>query len=76
MLAVAIEAKNKTDTGWVAFYDASDLHFVSAHYVGALPDMLTFTPNGKQLIIAFEDEPSIGNYAVDPEGEIAILDIR
>ncbi|WP_160061142.1 choice-of-anchor I family protein [Psychromonas sp. L1A2] len=76
LLAVAIEAKNKTDTGWVAFYDTSDLHFLSAHYVGALPDMLTFTPNGKQLVIALEGEPSVGNYAVDPEGEIAILDIR
>ena len=76
LLAVAIEAKNKTESGWVAFYDTSDLRFISAHYVGALPDMLTFTPNGKQLVIALEGEPSIGNYAIDPEGEIAILDIH
>ena len=76
LLAVAIEAKNKTESGWVAFYDTSDLRFISAHYVGALPDMLTFTPNGKQLVIVLEGEPSIGNYAIDPEGEIAILDIH
>ena len=76
LLAVAIAAKTKTDAGWVAFYDTSDLRFISAHYVGALPDMLTFTPNGKQLVIALEGEPSVGNSAVDPEGEIAILDIN
>ncbi|MBB1272490.1 choice-of-anchor I family protein [Psychromonas sp. SR45-3] len=76
LLAVAIEAKTKTDAGWVAFYNTQDLSFISAHYVGALPDMLSFTPNGKQLVVAIEAEPSEGNYAIDPEGEIAIIDIK
>jgi len=75
LLAVAIEANNKTDIGWVAFYNAQDLSFISALPVGALPDMLTFTTNGKQLVVALEGEPSVGNYAVDPEGKVAIIDI-
>ena len=76
LLAVAIEAQVKTDNGWVAFYNTKDLSFVSAYELGALPDMLTFTPNGKQLVVALEGEPSAGNYAIDPEGEIAVIDIE
>ncbi|WP_413694250.1 choice-of-anchor I family protein [Psychromonas sp. KJ10-2] len=75
LLAVAIEAKNKTDKGWVAFYNTQDLSFISAQVLGALPDMVTFTPNGKQLLVALEGEPSEKNYAIDPEGEVAIIDI-
>ncbi|WP_354624665.1 choice-of-anchor I family protein [Psychromonas sp. MME2] len=75
LLAVAIEAKNKTDAGWVAFYDTQTLTFIKALYVGSLPDMLTFSANGKQLVVAIEGEPSDNNYAVDPIGEIAIIDI-
>ena len=76
LLAVAIEAKTKTESGWVAFYSTTDLSFLSAYQVGALPDMLTFTPDGKQLVVALEAEPSVGDYAIDPDGEIAILDIH
>ena len=75
LLAVAIEAEIKTDAGWVAFYNSQNLAFISAVYVGSLPDMLTFTDNGKQLVVAIEAEPSDDNYAVDQEGEIAIIDI-
>lgn len=75
LLAVAIEAKTKTDVGWVAFYNSKNLDFIDTMYVGALPDMLHFTKDGKQLVVAIEGEPSIGDYAVDPVGEVAIIDI-
>jgi DNA-binding beta-propeller fold protein YncE len=75
LLAVAIEAENKTDAGWVAFYDAQNLNFISAVSVGALPDMVTFTADGKQLLVAVEGEPSDMNSARDPVGEVAIIDI-
>ncbi|WP_041765889.1 choice-of-anchor I family protein [Psychromonas ingrahamii] len=75
LLAVAIEAENKTDTGWVAFYDTQNLTYIDAVYVGALPDMVTFSANGKQLVVALEGEPSDKNYALDPVGEIAVIDI-
>ncbi|WP_409439288.1 choice-of-anchor I family protein [Psychromonas sp. GE-S-Ul-11] len=76
LLAVAIEAKTKTDIGWVAFYNTHDLSFISANALGALPDMVTFTPNGKQVLVALEGEPSVNNYEIDPEGEVAIIDIN
>jgi len=76
LLAVAIGANVKTDLGWVAFYRISDFKFLEAKVVGALPDMVTFTPNGKQVVVAIEAEPSDKNYAVDPEGEVAIFDIN
>jgi len=75
LVAVAIEAELKTDAGWVAFYNSQDLSFINAIYVGSLPDMLSFTKDGTKLVVAIEGEPSDKNYAVDPEGEIAIIDI-
>lgn len=75
LLAVAIQAETKTDAGWVAFYNSQNFSFIKAVYVGSLPDMLTFTEDGTQLVVAMEAEPSDKNYAVDPEGEVAIIDI-
>lgn len=74
LIAIAIEAANKTDVGFVAIYLADDLSKVAHVQVGALPDMLTFTPDGQQLIVANEGEPS-DDYQVDPEGSIAIIDV-
>lgn len=76
LMAVAVEAETKTDNGWVMFYKVSDLSFVSALEVGALPDMLTFSPNGELLVVANEGEPSEDTYAIDPEGSISIIDIN
>lgn len=75
LLAIAIEAQSKTDAGWVAFYDSQKLHFIDAVYVGSLPDMLSFSADGKQLVVAIEGEPTEKSYAIDPEGEVAIIDI-
>jgi hypothetical protein len=75
LLAVAIEADNKKDTGWVAFYNPQNLTFIDAVYVGSLPDIVTFTKKCKQLVVALEGEPLNKNYALDPVGEIAVIDI-
>lgn len=73
-LAVAIESDPKQDNGYVAFYQASDGTFLSAVEVGALPDMVTFTPDGSKVVVANEGEPN-GAYDNDPEGSISIIDV-
>jgi len=74
-LAVAVEAATKTDLGYVALFDATTLELLGSKQVGAQPDMLTFTPDGKYLLVANEGEPS-NDYSVDPEGSISILSIN
>ena len=41
--------------------------------VGALPDQLTFTPDGRTLLVANEGEPN-DLYTVDPEGSVTVID--
>lgn len=76
IVALAIEANPKTDNGLVAWVRASDLQVLGTDTVGALPDMLTFTPNGSHLLVANEGEPSGYNdpllYA-DPEGSVSVI---
>lgn len=74
VVAVAIEASPKTDPGYVAFYQTSDGSFLSAVQVGALPDMVTFSPNGNFVITANEGEPN-SDYTVDPDGTISVIDV-
>ena len=89
--AFAIEATTRTNPGIVQFYDTSSRNLssgVNTIQVGALPDMLTFTPDGKTLLVANEGTPTtygtrIGsttprNYgpaAVDPVGSVSIIDM-
>lgn len=74
IVAVAIESSPKTAPGYVAFYQAADSRYLSHVQVGALPDMLVFTPDGKKVLVANEGEPS-DDYQIDPEGSISIIDI-
>jgi hypothetical protein len=76
LVAVAIENDNKQDPGSVAFYDV-DGNFLTAVTVGALPDMLTFTPDGTKVLVANEGETNSYNQSdsIDPEGSISIIDL-
>jgi len=74
IVALAIESAVKTDPGFVAFYRADTLAKLSQVGVGALPDMLTFTPDGKYVLVANEGEPS-DDYQIDPEGSVSIIDV-
>lgn len=75
IVAVAIEAEDKQASGVVAFYKADDLSLLKTVTVGALPDMVTFTPNGKYALVANEGEPN-DDYTVDPEGSVSIINLR
>lgn len=71
---MAIEADVKTDPGRVAFFDGDGNELASIG-VGALPDMLTFTPDGSRVVVANEGEPN-DDYSIDPEGSISIIDVE
>ena len=73
IVAVAVEANAKTDNGRVVFFDANGV-FLNAVTVGALPDMVTFTPDGAKVLVANEGEPN-NDYTVDPEGSGSIVNI-
>ncbi|RPI54838.1 MAG: alkaline phosphatase, partial [Acidobacteria bacterium] len=74
VLAVAVpQGVDDTDPGKVVFFDTHGI-FLSVVTVGALPDMLTFTPNGRFLLTANEGQPR-ADYLFDPEGSISIVDM-
>ncbi|MEM7051285.1 MAG: choice-of-anchor I family protein [Acidobacteriota bacterium] len=73
LVAVAVAAPTPQDDGKVAFFDrdGQDLGSVT---VGALPDMVAFSPDGKRLLVANEGEPDDG-YRRDPPGSISLITI-
>lgn len=75
-VAVAQEATNRQAPGTVSFFDAGTLAAEATVTVGALPDMVTFSPDGRYVVVAGEGEPSgylVGS--VDPRGTVAIIDL-
>jgi len=75
LVAVASEAVTKTGPGSVVFLDATTLDVLGQVPAGALPDMVTFTPDGEYLLVANEGEPS-EDYSIDPEGSVTVVDLR
>ncbi|MBW1295360.1 choice-of-anchor I family protein [Aquimarina litoralis] len=75
LVAVALEnAANKQADGTIATYDADSQTLLETYTAGALPDMVTFSPNGKYIIAANEGEPN-DEYTVDPEGSVTIIEV-
>lgn len=73
LVAVSVPADPTTDPGSVMFFRGTT--FVGAVTVGALPDMVAFTPDGSLLAVANEGEPnSYGQPdSVDPEGTVSVI---
>jgi hypothetical protein len=74
VVAVAVAAVPKTDHGMAVFFDTKG-KFLNAVEAGALPDMITFTPDGERVLVANEGEPS-DDYAIDPEGSVTIIELE
>lgn len=72
-IAASVPSVPRTDNGKIVFMDLNG-NPLSSVTVGALPDMITFTPDGKQLLVANEGEPAT-DYSVDPEGSVSIVDV-
>ncbi|WP_329382386.1 choice-of-anchor I family protein [Streptomyces sp. NBC_01716] len=82
LVAVARQAEAKTDRGTVSFFRASDGRKLKEVRVGALPDMVTFTPKGDRVVVANEGEPD--SYCapggtepagIDPVGSVGVIDL-
>ena len=92
LAAFAIESTVRTNPGVVQFYDTSSRALASginSVTVGALPDMVTFTPNGTKLLVANEATPTVygarigttvprnyGAAALDPVGSVSVIDMN
>lgn len=74
-LAVAVEAKPATENGVIAIYNTATLKLFGSVPVGALPDMVAFSPDGRWVVVANEGEPN-DDYTIDPEGTVSIIDFR
>jgi 2',3'-cyclic-nucleotide 2'-phosphodiesterase (5'-nucleotidase family) len=76
LLAVAVQNSVKTDPGFIQFYDLTNpalpVH-ISTVTVGALPDMVKFSSDGKKLLVTNEGEPN-ALYTIDPVGSISLID--
>lgn len=75
LLAAGIESLNKQENGKVAVFNTSDYSLVKSVTVGALPDMVTYSPDGKYILSANEGEPN-SSYTVDPLGTVSIISVK
>ena len=73
LVAVSVPDAVAQNNGQVIFIDDT-YTIVNTVTVGALPDMVTFTPDGNYLLVANEGEPS-DDYTVDPDGTISVIDV-
>lgn len=75
LLAIALNGVNPQANGDIVVLKTSDLSEVKKISVGAMPDMVTFSPDGNYIISANEGEPNDA-YTIDPVGSISIIDIK
>jgi len=90
LVAVAVEAPVKTDRGRLVLLDgrAEQPRELRSVRVGALPDMVTWTPDGRTALVAnegepaapgdpgHEDAPARPGYAADPVGSVSVVDVE
>lgn len=90
--ALAIgNTSNRMLPGTVLLYDTATRSLrtgTNSYTVGALPDMLTFTPDGRRILVANEGTPSVygsrigtsvprvyGPAPSDPPGSVSVIDL-
>ncbi|MEW6677401.1 MAG: choice-of-anchor I family protein [Pseudomonadota bacterium] len=78
MAAMAFEnGVDRTLAGQVVLFDTNTRALtggINQIAVGALPDMLTFTPDGSKLLVANEGTPTIYG-GIDPAGSVSIINM-
>ncbi|NKE44254.1 hypothetical protein HB662_05660 [Roseomonas frigidaquae] len=73
LVAVALPNADKALPGQVVFLNAADGTLINAVTVGALPDAVTFTPDGSKLLVANEGE--LNEAGTDGDGSVSIIDL-
>lgn len=71
IVAVAVEDSVPQRNGKVVFLNTNG-EFQKEVRVGAMPDMVTFSPDGTRVLTANEGEPNDA-YTTDPNGSISII---
>ena len=75
LIAVSLLEKEAWRDGQVQVMRyGDDLEVLGLYKVCSQPDMIKFTPDGKNLLVACEGSPST-DFSEDPEGGIAILSV-
>ena len=74
LVAVTMHGEDKSRPGRIVFLSPQGAVFTSVG-VGALPDMVAFTPDGKYALTANEGEPN-QDLSYDPRGSIAVVWVR
>ncbi len=74
VLGVAIGSTVATSPGTAAFYRTDTGALLGAVRTGALPDMITFSPDGRYALTANEGEPN-SSYTIDPEGSVTVINL-
>jgi len=80
LIAVSVPAETRTDPGKVYLLDANG-NILGEFEVGALPDMVTFSPDGSKILVANEGEATLfadlqdGDPYANPVGSISVIDL-
>jgi DNA-binding beta-propeller fold protein YncE len=78
LMAVAASNAVKTNNGHAVFFELRGIdtpRFLHAVEVGAVPDMIVFTDDGKYALTANEGEPN-STYTIDPPGSVSVIEIE
>ncbi|MBN9176594.1 MAG: bifunctional metallophosphatase/5'-nucleotidase [Microbacterium sp.] len=73
---IALENPVKTDPGRLVFFDADAAAptVLGSVTVGALPDMVTVSKDGRYAVVANEGEPA-ADFSLDPEGSVGVVSL-
>ncbi|GGI27923.1 choice-of-anchor I family protein [Pedobacter mendelii] len=75
LLAIALDGVTKQSNGDIVVLKTTTLEEVKKISVGAMPDMVTFSPDGNYIISANEGEPN-DEYTIDPVGSVSVINVK